>query len=94
MFPDSNRSQPFGSGATCFYPHGDLMIQNNTEYTYQLLVSVGDEFLEGEWRISSKPKYKFQVIEKNHEMKGEQPPLNNDDYDDEQSRDSPCARVD
>lgn len=71
VFPDSNRSQPFGSGATCFYPHGDLMIQNNTQDTYQLLVSVGDEFLEGEWRISSKPKYKFQVIEKNHEMKGE-----------------------
>ena len=71
VFPDSNRTQPFGSGATCFYPHGDLMIQNNTQDTYQLLVSVGDEFLEGEWRISSKPKYTFQVIEKNHEMKGE-----------------------
>ena len=71
VFPDSNRTQPFGSGATCFYPHGDLIIQNNTEDTYQLLVSVGDEFLEGEWRISSKPKHKFQVIERNHEMKGE-----------------------
>lgn len=71
VFPDSNRTQPFGSGATCFYPHGDLMIQNNTQDTYQLLVSVGDKFLEGEWRISSKPKYKFEVIERNHEMKGE-----------------------
>ena len=71
VFPDSNRTQPFGSGATCFYPHGDLMIQNNTQDTYQLLVSVGDEYLEGEWRISSKPKYTFHVIEKNHEMKGE-----------------------
>lgn len=71
VFPDSNRTQPFGSGATCFYPHVDLMIQNNTQNTYQLCVAVGDEFLEGEWCISSKPKYKFQVIEKNHEMKGE-----------------------
>lgn len=26
VFPDSNRTQPFGSGATCFYPYGDLMI--------------------------------------------------------------------
>lgn len=24
VFPDSNRTQPFGSGATCFYPYGDL----------------------------------------------------------------------
>lgn len=30
VFPDSNRTQPFGSGATCFYNYGDLMIKNNT----------------------------------------------------------------
>ncbi|NLB43143.1 MAG: VanW family protein, partial [Clostridiales bacterium] len=35
VFPDSNRTLPFGSGATCFYPHGDLMIRNDTEDTYQ-----------------------------------------------------------
>ena len=71
VFPDSNRTQPFGSGATCFYPHGDLMIRNDTEDTYQLLVSVGDEFLEGEWRASSKAKYTYKIVERNHEMKGE-----------------------
>jgi len=59
------------NGAFCAGVGGDLMIQNNTQDTYQLLVSVGDEYLEGEWRISSKPKYTFHVIEKNHEMKGE-----------------------
>ena len=41
VFPDSNRTQPFGSGATCYYPYGDLMIQNNTKDTYQLKVHVG-----------------------------------------------------
>lgn len=71
VFPDSNRTQPFGSGATCFYPHGDLMIRNDTQDDYQLLVSVGEEFLEGEWRVSTQPQYKYEVIEKNHEMKGE-----------------------
>lgn len=71
VFPDSNRTQPFGSGATCFYPHRDLMIQNNTNDTYQLLINVGDAFLQGEWRVQSKPEYKFKIIEKNHEMKGE-----------------------
>jgi vancomycin resistance protein VanW len=71
VFPDSNRTQPFGSGATCFYPHGDLMIRNDTQEDYQMLVWVGEEFLEGEWRVSKKPKHKYKVIEKNHEMKSE-----------------------
>lgn len=71
VFPDSNRTQPFGSGATCFYPHGDLMIQNNTSDTYQLFVSAGEKYLEGEWRVSSPPQYQYEIIEKKHEMKGE-----------------------
>lgn len=71
VFPDSNRTQPFGSGATCFYPHGDLMIRNDTEEDYQLLLSVGDAFLEGEWRVSAEPTYQYEVVEKNHEMNRE-----------------------
>ena len=31
VFPDANRTQPFGSGATCAYPHRDLMIRNDTD---------------------------------------------------------------
>lgn len=71
VFPDSNRTQPFGSGATCFYPHGDLMIKNNTQDTYQLVVRVGEEYLEGEWRVSSEPEYRYEIVERNHEMKQE-----------------------
>lgn len=71
VFPDSNRTQPFGSGATCFYPHGDLMIRNDTTDTYQLLVHVGETHLEGEWRVSAKPQYRFCIIEKNHRMQSE-----------------------
>ena len=71
VFPDSNRTQPFGSGATCYYPHGDLMIRNNTEDTYQLVIRVGEKYLEGEWRVTSKPRYKVEVVEKNHEMRSE-----------------------
>ncbi|MGN1343482.1 MAG: VanW family protein [Traorella sp.] len=69
VFPDSNRSQPFGSGATCYYPHGDLMIRNDTNDTYQLKVEVGDKYLKGEWRVSSEPKYRFEIVERNHEMR-------------------------
>lgn len=71
VFPDSNRTQPFGSGATCFYPYGDLMIRNDTQETYQLVVTVGEECLEGEWRVSSQPQYRYEIVERNHEMKGE-----------------------
>lgn len=71
VFPDSNRTQPFGSGATCFYPHGDLMIQNDTPDTYQLLVHVGETCLEGEWRVSAPPAFQYEIVERNHEMRGE-----------------------
>lgn len=71
VFPDSNRTQPFGSGATCFYPHGDLMIKNNTENTFYLKIWLDDEFLHGSWLCSEKPQYNYKVIEKNHEMKSE-----------------------
>ena len=71
VFPDSNRAQPFGSGATCFYPYGDLMIRNNTNDTYQLVIHVGQEYLEGEWRVTSAPEYRYEIIERNHEMRAE-----------------------
>ena len=71
VFPDSNRTQPFGSGATCFYPYVDLMIQNNTNETYQINLSIDDEYLLGEIRCSLKPTTTFKVIERNHEMKPE-----------------------
>lgn len=71
VFPDSNRTQPFGSGATCFYPHGDLMIRNNTNDTYQLMIWMDDEYLHGEWRVSSSPEYRYEIVERNHEMKSE-----------------------
>ncbi len=69
VFPDANRTQPFGSGATCLYPHGDLMIKNETEDDYRLQLVVGDTHLEGSWQVTTPPKYKFVIVEKNHEMK-------------------------
>ena len=71
VFPDSRRTQPFGSGATCFYPHGDLMIRNDTNQTFQLCLRVGEEFLEGEWRAETPPALRYEVIEKEHQMRGE-----------------------
>ncbi len=69
VFPDSNRTQPFGSGATCCYPHVDLMIKNETDDDFQLRLGVGESHLHGSLRVSSKPQYRFEIVEKNHEMK-------------------------
>jgi len=71
MFPDSDRTQPFGSGATCCYPHIDLMLQNNTTNVFQLSIQVGDEFLTGAWRTDSPPLFQYQVVEKNHRIVAE-----------------------
>lgn len=71
VFPDSDRTQPFGSGATCFYPYGDLMIRNDTADDYQLLVTVGEHDLIGEWRCSAAPECRYEIVERDHEMRAE-----------------------
>ena len=71
VFPDSNRTQPFGSGATCYYPYGDLMVYNGTENDFQLCVKVGDTHLEGEWRSTASPTLCYKIEERDHEMRGE-----------------------
>jgi len=71
VFPDSNRTQPFGSGATCYYPYVDLMIRNDTCQDFQLFLHVGTEYLEGAWLTDRPPAYRYEVFEKGHEMKAE-----------------------
>lgn len=71
VFPDSNRTQPFGSGATCFYPYGDLMIHNPTDRPFQLCLRVGETDLEGEWRSDRPPQFRYQIVERHHEMRHE-----------------------
>lgn len=64
VFPDSSRTQPFGSGATCAYPHRDLMIRNDTDQAFQLRVWVGETHLEGEWRSVQPPQYSYRILER------------------------------
>lgn len=71
VFPDSNRTQPFGSGATCVYPHRDLMLYNDTPHTYQINVKVGSTYLEGWIGCDASNQYVYEIIEKNHLMRGE-----------------------
>ncbi len=71
VFPDSNRTQPFGSGATCFYPHGDLMIYNPTQETFQIRVAVGEKYLMGEIRSTAAPACRYEIEERCHTMQSE-----------------------
>ncbi|MFW6047051.1 MAG: VanW family protein [Candidatus Woesearchaeota archaeon] len=66
VFPDSNRTLPFGSGATCVYNYIDLQIYNDTDQAYQLIVYLTKDYLIGEWRTASEPDYKYEVYEKEH----------------------------
>ena len=71
VFPDSNRSQPFGSGATCFYNYGDLMIRNDTSDTYQLKIELVQEDLTGKWMSNARAEVRYEVYEKEHLMRPE-----------------------
>lgn len=66
VFPDANRTQPFGSGATCVYNYRDLQICNYTNQSYQLCVYLTDEHLVGEWRTELPNSFRYEVYEKNH----------------------------
>lgn len=68
VFPDSNRTLPFDRGATCAYPHRDLMIRNDTDQTFQLRIRVGIENLEGEWLAERPPEVRYEIVERNHCM--------------------------
>ncbi len=71
VFPDSNRTQPFGSGATCFYNYVDLMVRNDTEQTWRLVLRLADTHLEGEWRCSAPRDRRYEVYESEHHIQGE-----------------------
>lgn len=66
VFPDINRTQPFGSGATCCYNYLDLQIYNGTGEDYQLHVYLTEEHLTGEWRAVKPPEQQYEVYEKSH----------------------------
>lgn len=68
VFPDAHRSQPFGTGATCAYPHRDLMLRNDTQETYQLRLRVGKKNLEGEWLATAPPLHRFEIQERDARM--------------------------
>ena len=66
VFPDSSRTVPFASGATCAYPSLDLQIENRTTAAYRLRLGVGPVDLEGAWSCDVAPIRQYVVYEAAH----------------------------
>lgn len=64
VFPDSGRTQPFGSGASCAWNYLDLQIRNDTDVPYQLLVRQNGSQLEGQWRSTVPGTLEYVVYER------------------------------
>lgn len=71
VFPDSGRTQPFGSGATCSYNYLDLKLYNPGPEPLQLHVYLTERYLAGEVRSMKEPHYRYEVYEKDHRISQE-----------------------
>lgn len=73
VFPDSNRTLPFGSGATCVYNYRDLIIQNQTQNEYLVLVWIENNRLCGKLCSKIPVEYEYEVYQKDHWISQEGP---------------------
>ena len=60
-FPDNGRVLPWGVGCSIVYNYVDLVFRNDTDLTFQILVGVGDRYLEGELRADGLPDHSYSV---------------------------------
>ncbi len=66
VFPDVNRSIPFGAGATLSYNHIDLQVRNTSQNSFQIKLWLDDTHLHGELLSCKKVHYKYKVVERDH----------------------------
>jgi vancomycin resistance protein VanW len=74
LFPDFNRQIPFGSGTSIVFNYLDYRVRNDTDQSFQFLVSTNEEYLCGELRAERIPEVKFHIREEDayfHESKGQ-----------------------
>ncbi|MGI8701678.1 MAG: VanW family protein [Nocardioidaceae bacterium] len=64
-FPDNGRVLPWGTGCSIVYNYVDLQFRNDTASTFQLRVSVGAKYLEGELRASDAQTTSYKVYSQN-----------------------------
>lgn len=73
VFPDANRTQPFGSGATCAWPSLDLQIRNPTAASFRLSVWLENGHLLGAWTSDSPLPERYAIEERAHRITHEGP---------------------
>lgn len=66
LFPDHERTAPFGSGATVFYPTRDLRLRNPGPAPLRLGLRVDDGALHGEARFPVDPGLRWELVELDH----------------------------
>ncbi|GHT94218.1 hypothetical protein FACS1894122_10610 [Alphaproteobacteria bacterium] len=63
LFPDYNRTIPFGTGTSIVYNYLDYRFKNNTDNIYQIIVWTDEEYLNGELRAEKSIEIKPHIIE-------------------------------
>lgn len=61
-FPDNGRVLPWGVGCSIVYNYVDLVVRNDTDTTFQLLVGVGERHLEGDLRADRPLDRSYRVF--------------------------------
>ncbi|MGI6291012.1 MAG: VanW family protein [Bacteroidales bacterium] len=69
VFPDINRTIPFGCGATLAYNYIDLQLQNNTDKYFQINLWLDNEYLNGEITCNTDLKTEYKIYETDHTLK-------------------------
>ena len=68
LFPDFGRQIPFGTGTSISYNYIDYRVKNETDNTYQLRLSVDDEYLCGELRAQEQLPHTFHIHAENEQF--------------------------
>ncbi len=61
LFPDYGRQIPFGTGTSILYNYLDYRFKNNTDQTYQLIVTVDEVYINAQIRTENPLKYKYHI---------------------------------
>lgn len=69
VFPDINRTIPFGCGATLSYNYIDLQLENNTDKLFQINLWLDHEYLNGEITCDTDLNSQYEVYETDHMFK-------------------------
>jgi len=67
-FPDNGRALPWGVGCSIVYNYVDLVIRNDTDSTFQLMVQVGDRYLQGDLRADRQQAHSYRVFARNEQF--------------------------